>query len=64
MEKYKITYLKRTIKKLNKCFNDKKEIKYKKLETNILKSVTSSIISKNVKNYLKKLFIIQSNKVS
>jgi len=42
---------------INIYFKDKKKIKYKKLKINILKNTTLSIISKNIKNYYKKLFI-------
>ena len=36
---------------MNKYINDKSERKYKKLEANILKNVTLSNVSKNVKSY-------------
>ena len=49
-------YLKRIIKKLNKYFMNKKRIKYRKIETSILKNITSNNVSKNIKNYLKKTY--------
>ena len=36
---------------MNKYVQDKSERKYKKLKANILKNVTSSSTSKNVKSY-------------
>lgn len=46
---------------MNKYIKDKSERTYKKLEANILKNVTSSNMSKNVRNYKNKLFTEQPN---
>ena len=59
-EKYKmikkniIIYFKKITRKMNKYIKDKSEKKYKKLEISIFKNDTSSTISKNIKNHLKK----------
>ena len=44
-------YLKKIIRKLNKCIDDKNERKYKKLKVNVLKNITSSNILKNIRRY-------------
>lgn len=46
-----MTYLKRIIRKFDKDFKNIKTIKYKKLETDILKNITSNSILKNTRNY-------------
>jgi len=50
-KKYRMTYLKRIIRKFDKDFKNIKTIKYKKLETDILKNLISCNISKNTISY-------------
>ena len=68
-EKYKMTKIinhdlfKKYTKKIESTYWDKNERKYKKLEVNIFKNITSNNISKNelLKNYFKK-FVYQTVK--